>query len=160
MLALGSFLMMMIKVEHLYSIINASRLACRRLILLFNRCRDNPAPDRPGEFHVRIPMINLQTASTSCHGAKALHPSLSTPAYPQMHHIHRGRLTTLSPRYRHSLPHRLTGSCIPDGVVFNTKNRFVYSQHVVLVWKFSHPRTTITHNPRTLLLAVDHYRVS
>jgi hypothetical protein len=147
----------MFKAEH-HSIVNAFRLACRRLILLFNRCRGNPIPDRPG---VHIPMINFfQTATTLRHHAKALHPSPSTLACPRMHHIHRGRLTSLSPRYRLSLLHRLTGSCIPNDLVFIAKNRFVYLQHVVLVWKLSHPGNTITHNPRTFLLAVAHHRIS
>jgi hypothetical protein len=111
-----------IKAEHQHSIIDASRLACHRLILLFNRCRGNPARDRPGGFRIRIPMINLLQAATKLrHDAKA-HPSLPTLAYPRMHHIHPGRLTTLCPRYQLSLLHQLTGLCVPGGLVFNAKN--------------------------------------
>lgn len=119
---LGSFLMVAIlKAGHYYPIINAPRLACRRIILLFSRCRGNLAQNRPGEFRVRIPIINLlQTATTLCRDAKA-HPSPPTLAYPQMHHIYRGRLITLCPQYQLSLPHRLTGLCIPDGLVLNAE---------------------------------------
>jgi hypothetical protein len=108
-----------LKAGHYYPIINTPRLACRQIILLFNRCRGTLALNRPGEFRVRIPMINLlQTATTLRRDAKA-HSSPPTLAYPRMHHMYRGRLVTLCPQYQLSLLHRLTGLCIPDGLVLN-----------------------------------------